>query len=182
MLSQPISRQHLADSSRPGQDGDAHSQRASSQHGVPVHRSGREHLRSEWPQPHLWARQNTRWARTPLVAAAALCDIRPDCECVFPQMWVLQGRAWTTGRCRGSSERWWSSFKTPSSSKQLPSECPGRWEALVFNLKEEELLCSVKYLLKHWVYLFLSVVIIYIYYWLLLKWTQFKVPTTANLI
>lgn len=133
-VSQPISRQQVADSSRHGQDGDAHYHGPSSQHYLPVHRPRRQPVWPERPEPHLWAGQNTRSVHTQIKqqfmsAAVTNTSVQHSKEkCVFlPQMWVLQVRVWTTGRCKGSWERWPSSFKIPSPWQHLPSVCPGMW-------------------------------------------------------
>ncbi len=67
LLSQPISRQHMADRSWHGQDGNTHNHRASPQHHLPVHSSSCKRLWLEWPEPHLWASQNARSACTSLI-------------------------------------------------------------------------------------------------------------------
>lgn len=133
VFSQPISRQHVADCSWHGQDGNSHHHRPPPQYSLPVHRPGRQRLRPEWPKPHLWASPDTRSVRTRLTPTPTRLSSRPQCDCVcFSQMWVLQVRVWTTGRCRESWERWLSSCKSLSLWHQPPSECPGLWVAQAF--------------------------------------------------
>lgn len=60
------------------------------------------------------------------------CSLRHDLLwtttllCLYPlQTWALLVKVSTTGRCRGSLERWLFSCMTPSHSQQPPSECRG---------------------------------------------------------
>lgn len=120
VLSQPISRQHMADCSWHGQDGNAHNHRPSPQHHLPVHCPCCQCLWPEWPEPHLGARQNARSVctsftpkKTWLSSCFGSSALRRGGFVYFLQMWTLQAREWTTGRSRGSWERWPSSCKIP---------------------------------------------------------------------
>ena len=140
----------MADCSWHGQDGNAHNHRPSPQHHLPVHCPCRKRLRPEWPEPHLGARQNARSVCTSLTpnktwpsscfGSSALR--RSGCVC-FLQMWTLQVREWTTGRSRGSWERWPSSWWFPQCWQQLPSECLGLWVAPLWSFRKGVLEGSV---------------------------------------
>lgn len=57
---QPISRQYVADGCRFSETGEAHGNRAVSEHHLLVYCAGRKRIRPERPQPYLGARTNTR--------------------------------------------------------------------------------------------------------------------------